>query len=571
MAGKRETSRTQSPGVLLHFCILFSCLATYICIILIAFATEWAQSASERGLPLGPWLRVEVGTTITVVRVLQGLLSATCTILLTRTLLYLKWSLIQRRGPQGIRYTTMLAISPTTLDWGSLRLIFASASRLPARFWALLRLSLVALIWLSGMLLFFRTSIVTVYDTIEPFEGSAGVGPFNGSYLDGFLQSLANTAPDHPFSILPYSYYGIVYNLISNPLFTTAVDPLHCSKSVNNMDCQAYLLSGGLSMITPFNPGGHRDTHPLALVRETPTIQLDFNSGRLSSNAPSSNPPESECSTFASNTTLIGIKLCISPLPASPETLVATLFACEGLSPAGSCLTPDPAQNLTTTISFSSRTATILTSRANLTVLSVSDLSPPEPAPFSPSDLQSYRAAIAWLLDYEKAGIPAPSSIVESFWTLRNQLSSTTADGVLLLQMRSVLAFPVWLFNGNNWGRGDETTRGEEFVRRGEVVREVAKLRFDRVVLGVFVAVQGGVLVVLMAGWVWILMGVFGGKGGGMPNVSSYPLFDAGFRSEVVGGEGEREKAWGADDGEVLEVVDGVRVVVKGGELKAGG
>ncbi|KAK0622479.1 hypothetical protein B0T14DRAFT_494129 [Immersiella caudata] len=559
MAKKSRGLQGQLSAFFLQFMILLFCIAAYVCIILIALASEWAQSASDRGQRLGPLLRVEVGTIITVVRVLQGLLSAASTVLLTQTLLHLKWSLLHRRGSKGIRYKTMLALSPTTLDWGSLRLMLSSKSRLSTKFWALLRLSLVALIWLSGMLLFFRTSVVTVYDTIESFEASAGVGPFNGSYVEPFLKSLTRTAPDHPFSILPYTYYGIVYNLISNPLFTTAVDPLHCSKSINNMDCQSYLLSGGLSMVTPFNPGSHRDTHPLVRIHSIPAIHIDFNSPRHPFT-----PPESDCTTIGSNTTFIAIKLCISPVPTSPSSLTATLIPCEGLSPTNSCVplpSPYQTQNLTTTISFSTRTATMLTSRANLTILSVTNLTPLELAPFSPSDLTAYRTALSWLLDYQAAGIPAPSSIIESFWTSRNQLSSQTADGVLLQHLRSILVFPVWLFNGNNWGRGNETTRVDGGMRRGEVVRGFGKLRFDRGVLGGFVVLQGGVLVVMMAGWVWIVMGITAsGRGKGMPNVSSFPLFDVGFKSRVVG-EMDRGRVWEAGDGEVLGALEEVRVV----------
>jgi hypothetical protein len=67
---------------------------------------------------------------------------------------------------------------------------------------------------------------VTIYYTAEFFKASAGVGLYNASHVHNFLQTLAATAPDYQSTILPYTYYGIVYNLLAKPLFTTAVDPI---------------------------------------------------------------------------------------------------------------------------------------------------------------------------------------------------------------------------------------------------------------------------------------------------------------------------------------------------------
>ena len=139
MAGKIGKTSNRALGVLFQFALLVLSSSIYICIIIIALATNWAQSTSDRSVALNKWLKVEVGTTITIVRVLQGLLSAFSSVLLGRSLLYLKWGVMQRRVPGGMAYKTFLALSPTTLDWGALQLIFRSASRGSARFWALFR------------------------------------------------------------------------------------------------------------------------------------------------------------------------------------------------------------------------------------------------------------------------------------------------------------------------------------------------------------------------------------------------------------------------------------------------
>jgi len=443
------------------------------------------------------------------------------------------------------------------------------------------------LIWLSGLLLFcecpiehrehallkslalttmlVQTSLVSVYDTVESFNASAGIGPFNASHVDGFLRALSDTAPDYPLNILPYTYYGIVYNLLANPLFTTAVDPIRCSKSDENLSCQAHLLSGGLSMVTPFNPGGHRD-YNLVRVPETPTTQLD-SSGRQ-------RLPQkfldSDCDVFGSNDTLIAVKFCLSRLP--DHTLQAGVFICEGITSAGACISKNPHQNVTTTVSFYKRTATMLTSRTNLTIVEISGLSEPEKVAFSDRDLNGYRASLAWLLDYSKAGIPGPSSIIEGFWSSRDKLADSTVDGAFLQNLHSILAFPVWLFNANNWGnvglQGDKLSAyvPEEFYKTASVVKSYVKLRFDPAMLVVFIVFQGGVLVLLWGLWIWIAVRLRK-----LPTVSSFPLFDFAFKPEVVMEEVEEGRLWGAGDEQVLEIVEGARVMVRRSELESKG
>jgi hypothetical protein len=111
--------------------------ATYSIIIFIALSSEWAFRNDREATALSSWHKVEVGTTITVVRALQGLLSALSSALLARFLLYLKWGLIRR--PNGVSFQSMLAVSPTTLDLGTYTLALAMGPRFSTRFWAVLR------------------------------------------------------------------------------------------------------------------------------------------------------------------------------------------------------------------------------------------------------------------------------------------------------------------------------------------------------------------------------------------------------------------------------------------------
>ena len=396
---------------------------------------------------------------------------------------------------------------------------------------------------------------MTIYDTVDSFKVSAGVGHFNASYVDGFFQTLADTAPDYPYNIVPYTFYGIVYNLVTNPLFTTSVDPIDCEKSDDSIDCQAYLLSGGLSLVTPFNPGGNRD-YPLVRIADTPTIQLDF-AGRRK--LPSSFQG-SDCDVFSSNDTLIAVKLCVSKLP--DDTLQTGVFICDSISATGSCVTKNPPQNITTTVSFYERTATMLSSRTNLTIVEISRLSTPRKVAISEDDIKGYRAALAWLLDYSKAGIPAPSSIVEGFWSSRDKLGESTIDGILLQNLRSILAFPVWLFNANNWGnsgvQGDKLSAfvPAEYYKTASIVKPYVKLKFDPTILVLFVVFQGGVLIFLWGLWAWTTVVVRK-----LPVVSSFPLYDFTFKLGIEMAEASREKVWNAGDAQVLDLVDGARAV----------
>ena len=291
-------------------------------------------------------------------------------------------------------------------------------------------------------------------------------------------------------------------------------------------------------------------------IPTTPAIQLDF-SGRRS--LPESFK-DSDCDVFSSNDTLIAVKLCVSRLPG--DTLQTGVFICESVVANGTCVTTSPPQNITTTVSFFERTATMLSSRSNLTIVEISNLSEPKKMALSDDDVRGYRVALSWLLDYAKAGIPAPSSIIESFWTSRALLGDSTIDGILLQNLQSILAFPVWLFNANNWGNTGVQGAGlspfvpSEFYKTASIVKPYVKLEFDPVVLVLFIVFQGSVLLFLWGLLAWTVLAV-----GGLPAVSSFPLFDFSFKSGVDMQEASREKVWNAGDSEVLELVEGAKVV----------
>lgn len=102
-----------------------------------------------------------------------------------------------------------------------------------------------------------------------------------------------------------------------------------------------------------------------------------------------------------------------------------------------------------------------------------------------------------------------------------------------------MLAFPVWLFNANNYANtaleGGVGNPGlpEEFYTRGEVVRGVVKLGVERgFLVGGVMVVEGVVLVVLWLGlgglfWPW--------KRRGGRETTEFPVVDLLLGAEVRG------------------------------------
>lgn len=409
-----------------------------------------------------------------------------------------------------------------------------------------------------------NTSLVTVYDTAHSYESSAGVGPFNSSLVAPFIKRINTLSPGYPYQVLPFSIYAAVSNLVANPWFTTVMDPVQCS----GPHCESYLLSGGALLMEPWIPPGYEST-PFIKIDGIPTVQLEY--------TPISTPPnhthllfnDTECQDFGNPSVLIALRLCVAASP-SPGALNAGLFVClNGTDPTtnNKCRPngPEPTvtPNITTTLTLFSRKATIIFAQSNLSIVSVSDLSPPTPLPITLDDLLSYGAAMAYLLNFTAANIPAPSSIVESFWSGSEQLHS----GPLSHSFQSILAFPIWLFNANNYGNldiWDKKTKMQnlpgEFHTKASIVMPYVKIKFDPAMVTVFVVLQGATLVFL---WGLLCWSCFVMDSGSMPVISSYPLFDTAFKTEVEVPEASQGEIWGAQNGDVLRMMKGRSVTVK--------
>lgn len=157
-----------------------------------------------------------------------------------------------------------------------------------------------------------NTSIITVYDTAYTYNATAGVGDFNASLVQPFLNLLASLGPQYQFDILPYTYFAAAYVLVMNPLIATVSTPVKCVDD----GCVSYLLSGGLEMVAPWIPKGY-DSFPMVKINSAPSVQLDF------TDPVSGSFLDSDCDVFGQLGFTIGIKFCVTAVPGSSESLRA--------------------------------------------------------------------------------------------------------------------------------------------------------------------------------------------------------------------------------------------------------
>lgn len=99
--------------------------------------TAWFAKATFTTHALKTAFNIDVGGTLTVLRILQGVLSGCTTYVVLSAFQLLKWSLVAREG--GVNGLTVLALSPTTSTYGTLAILFASKPRAMDRLWALAR------------------------------------------------------------------------------------------------------------------------------------------------------------------------------------------------------------------------------------------------------------------------------------------------------------------------------------------------------------------------------------------------------------------------------------------------
>lgn len=175
-------------------------------------------------------------------------------------------------------------------------------------------------------------------------------------------------------------------------------------------------------------------------------------------------------------------------------------------------------------------------------------------------DLQAYRESLRWLLNYTAADLPPPSSIAQSFWSSQKQLGDPSTWGIAAQNFQSILVFPFWLFNANNWGntqlKENQTvpTLPAEFYTQASLVEPYTKLKVDRTMFALFLAFQA-----LAMGYVWGVLAWVWTRSRAPAKTSSFPLFDLGFRAQVLDEVGSID-VHQAGNSEIVKAIKDVRV-----------
>jgi hypothetical protein len=208
------------------------------------------------------------------------------------------------------------------------------------------------------------------------------------------------------------------------------------------------------------------------------------------------------------------------------------------------------------------RRASIIASQSNHTIMGMEGLSEPQLIP--PIDTAAYVLALNWLLNFTAANIPAASSIAENFAVADDHVSDPFSDGVLSRNFQSILAFPLWFFNDNNWGNtalmanATTTTLPSDYYCVAAIVAPYNKIIFDHTMFYIFIILQGISLlfiwVVLIWVWVWAAP---------IPYISSFPLFDANYKLETFDLAQDQSVISKAEDSHVLEYVGQERVYAR--------
>jgi hypothetical protein len=114
------------------------------------------------------------------------------------------------------------------------------------------------------------------------------------------------------------------------------------------------------------------------------------------------------------------------------------------------------------------------------------------------------------------------------------------------------------MFNANNRGNTGDIATGPEFHNLASVVAPHVKLKFDTGILVIFAVFQGAMLLFLWLAWIWTVF-----HAASLPAISSFPLFDFSFKTDLPRLPASPEEVIGAGDSEVLRLIDGRKVMFR--------
>lgn len=147
------------------------------------------------------------------------------------------------------------------------------------------------------------------YIPTDTFQVTAGTGPFNGSFVEPFLDSIGN--------VVPYWALASTYNFIVNPLFSIPSSPISClSKGIQ---CDSYLFPGGTYLMYPplINPPPSVDS--TVIIYDAPGTQIDFSRGLDATDQFISQ----DCIVYGNNNSRVGVEFCLAASQASEGSILA--------------------------------------------------------------------------------------------------------------------------------------------------------------------------------------------------------------------------------------------------------
>jgi hypothetical protein len=119
-----------------------------------------------------------------------------------------------------------------------------------------------------------------------------------------------------------------------------------------------------------------------------------------------------------------------------------------------------------------------------MSILAAQDLQPPIQQVNLGVD--ALKQSFSWLFNSTAAGIPAPSSVAQYFWAVQDQLSNEYWSIKAYQLFDSLLAFPFWQFNDNNFGNVRLNAQNivnslpKEFYTFAAIDKPLSKISVDR-------------------------------------------------------------------------------------------
>ncbi|KAL3481487.1 hypothetical protein BJX99DRAFT_253411 [Aspergillus californicus] len=486
--------------------------------------TTWiAQTTLELTPRTFLGFRIGSSSILTLLSITNALQSILISTILFSLFDAINWTLIGRG--KGFSSIGVLGLSPTTGFFGSVRILFSRCSRLSHRLWPLLRLVLATVLWLAGIILFADTSVGITYAPVFSYPVTAGNGQFNGSTVQPYIDLLQGRDKGYEYTIVPYWMQAAVNNLVATPMHTAAGYPVPVAACAEN-ECDSYLLPGGVIGATPWPPTNYSSA-PVIRMNDVPTVQLDFSPG-LNGHLFS----KDECTLYGSNDTYVGIRFCLADSRAYNGSFAAGLFVCPEGAYDGTCYlgNNDFQPNLTSTFSVFSRKTTFVASRSNMSILSVASSSAPIQHPAL--DIDSFRAALTWILDFNASGIPAATSIAEQFWSSQEQLKSIYWSPAIMQTFHSLITFPFWFFNANSLGNIENQSRDispnlpPEFYTTASIATQHYKIVISNAMFAIFVTLQCTLHLFIWIIFIWLCF-----QRPLLPVITSFPLFDFAFKT----------------------------------------